>query len=259
MPTDRESPERNPAWLQLLKSYRIFVGFAIVSGSFGLAGYLWFAGMPEIDIVITQNMKVGALALALSVPPGVLVARPIVDWLYSVPYRYLVVLGLEDNAGVWKIPPKSWSDLEVENQLHRFDETRMPLYSCQSFDPEKLKAVGTWRGTLSDRDLLRALHKIDECRNILETDAQRGFAIESQAFSIVRSATRSATMSVVETFEAGTLPDEGEGISDAIEKALAEYDLEADLEDIEVEETESADPIADDLDQEFVQEASADD
>jgi len=244
MTKDSTESEGQPAWLELVVAYRLFIGGFLSLGLLGLLAYVLLVGVPAISI--GQNLKVAFFALFFTVPVGAIAAKPIVNWLYSSQYRYLVVLGLDDQAGVWKLSPSAWADLDVtEGSLHQFEVTEAPLYSARSFDPEALEAVGTWRGSLSDRDLLRALSKVDECRGMLEDDAKRGFAIETQAFTIVRSATREAVRSVVDTFESGTLPDEGDAIAESIDDAIEQFDLDSDAEAIESEPAVSDDVRSD--------------
>ncbi|WP_181687318.1 hypothetical protein [Halorhabdus salina] len=259
MTPDTDTSESRPHWLELVVAYRLFIGVFLSIGLLGAIGYVWLNGFPKI--VIGQNAKVAAFALFLSVPTGALIARPIVSWLYSTTDRWLVVLGLSDNAGIWRLPPADWSDLEVtKGQLHQFEVTKEPMYCAVEFDRDELEATGTWRGTLSDRDLLRALSKVDECRGQLEDDAKRGFAIETQAFTIVRSATREAVRSVIDTFEDGTLPDHGDGLDAAISEAIEQYDLETEIEsnlDDDADARDVAEQVGDDLPDDF-QEAPAD-
>ncbi|MFC6976525.1 hypothetical protein ACFQL1_20490 [Halomicroarcula sp. GCM10025709] len=88
---------------------------------------------------------------------------------------------------------------------------------------------------------MRALQAVEECRGQLEEDAKRGFAIESQAFTIVRNATRKAVFRIVETFEKGTLPDEGESITEEIDGAVERFGLERLIRHAETDDSPESD------------------
>jgi len=257
-----QTDQSRPAWLELVIAYRLFIGAILSLALIGVIGYVWINGVPEISIGTTG--KVVLVSLFLAVPTGAILARPVVRWLYHKDSRYLVVLGLHDEAGVWELSPAAWSKLDVvEGELNHWQEARVPLYGATEFDPDTLEARGTWRGSLPDRDLARSLIKVDEIRQVLEDDAKRGFAIETMSFTIVRNATRDAVKSVVKTFERGTLPDEGEAIGDRIDQAIERFDLEKTVEN-ELPDGEFSENIRSQVDLEGVpddadQEASADD
>ena len=259
--TDDPSPSpdpKTPTWLTIAIAYRLWIGLLFSIFAIGAVVYFWINGVPEIEV--PQWVRVAAVALLITVPLGALFSKPVVDWLYQPNDRFLVVLGVTDSAGLWRITPKGWADLEVtKGELHKIEEAQKPLYTATKFESDEWQAEGTWRGTLSDRDLLRSLAKVDECRGMLERDAKRGFAIETQSFTIIRSATREAVRSVVETFRRGSLPDQGDGIDDKIEDAIESYDLEKEIDrqinddgefSEDVEEMVDLDGVPDDADQE---------
>lgn len=133
-----------------------------------------------------------------------------------------------DGAVFW-LPIDDFHELEV--LVGELNQVGPELYFGKQVDLDSLTAEGTWRGTLSDRELLRGLQKVEECRGQLEDDARKGFVLETQAFTILRSAVRSTVSTVIETFESGTLPDEGEGLSNSVDQALDQFDLEERLDD----------------------------
>lgn len=146
---------------------------------------------------------------------------PSVVWVVDVDARY------PGQAGIFAIPSDAWTEFETTDGS--LDWVSPSLVFARNVDLEAKTVEGTWRGTLSDRELLTALSAVKECRETLEKDAKRGFAVESQAWTIVRSATRSAVREIVATFERGTLPDRGESIDDAIDDALDSWGLDRDL------------------------------
>jgi hypothetical protein len=116
-----------------------------------------------------------------------------------------------------------------------------------------MTVVGTWRGTLDDRELARSLQKVRECREQLQQDAQRGFVLETSAFTIVHRAARETSLNVVEMFKSGTLPDQGDSLNEAVDDALEQFDFQDELDDSLLDDVAGVDEASerlDDLDQE---------
>jgi len=130
----------------------------------------------------------------------------------------------ERGGGIYRMPSQRWRQWDVVDG--EVDWVSPSLAFAQAVDLETQTCEGTWIGTLSDRELMRGLQEVYKCREMLEEDAKRGFAVDSQAWVIIRNATRAAVMRVVSTFESETLPDEGESVDDEINKALDQFDLE---------------------------------
>lgn len=204
--------------------------------AFGLivSGLLLYVGF---DPEIPRTVKVFFLALALLSPAGYILGNYIVSLLWTTTYIYLVDLdAAETDGAIYRFPFDTFREIETtDGQL---DRVSPHFYIGKNVDLENLTVDGTWRGTLSDRELLRQLQKVEECRGILEDDAKRGFVIESQAWTIIRGATRKAVLSVVSTFERGSLPDDGNGINQEIDAALDQFDLDRHIRD----ETDTPEP-----------------
>jgi hypothetical protein len=90
---------------------------------------------------------------------------------------------------------------------------------------------GTWRGSLSDGEMLRALSLVKEVRGDLEKRAKRGERIRNNAFTLIRGATQGEVERIVETFEEGTLPSGGEEFESHIEDVLSDFDLDEPVTD----------------------------
>jgi len=73
------------------------------------------------------------------------------------------------------------------------------------------------------------------------TDDEVRRAIEAQAFTIIRNATRKAVLRIVSTFERGSLPDEDEGLTDEIDSAIEQFGLERKIHETEENETGESD------------------
>lgn len=212
----------------------IAVGFA--AGAVGL-----YAGFePEIP----RFWKIALAAGIAMLPVGFVAGNKVIDLLYNPSWIYLVDLAAAEETGaLHRFSEADFRDLEVtDGQL---DRLAPGLYVGKSVDQELMTVDGTWRGTLTDRELLLSLRKVRECRGQLEDDARRGFVLRSSAFTIVRRAVRETTKSVVATFERGTLPDDGEAMTNAIDAELEEFgisdDLDETIEDLAAERKERSD------------------
>jgi hypothetical protein len=201
---------------------------------------------------VPRWVKLALIVAILVSPSGLWAARYIIGLLPDPHMIWLVdVDAREPDASLFRFPARDFAELEViEGELHQAGPS---LYFGKAVNIEEMTVVGTWKGTLSDRELLTAISKIDECRGTLEDDAKRGFQIETQAFSIIRSATRSAVRSVVATFEKGTLPDEGQGLGEEIDKALEQFDLDKEIRHTDDDKSasdqeEAGDDLVDHLD-----------
>jgi hypothetical protein len=217
----RDHPD-DPRWFRAL--VWVLVRGKIVLGAAALVviGLLMVTGTS-----IPRPVKLGGIAFIISMfTVGSWTARKAAELFDGPGWVWLVDVDLLelDGAGIYRWPRPKWQDVQVtEGELYW---SAPNLAFGKNVDLEANTVDGVWPGTLDDRELMIALSKLHEMRNILEEDAQRGFAIETQLFSIVRSSTRQAVMSVVDTFERSTLPDEGEGINRAIDDAIDQFDID---------------------------------
>jgi hypothetical protein len=189
--------------------------------------------IPEVP----RRAKLVFFTFAFLSPFGYWTGSYIVSLLYDPNIIYLMDLDARTlDGGLYALPYIDFRELTIldenGNPNDAYDITKLTpnLYVGKSVDLEAATVQGTWRGTLDDRDLARSLQKVRECRGQLLEDAQRGFIIETSAFSIVRNASRSATLDVVETFKTGTLPDDGSSINEAVDDALEDFGLEEELD-----------------------------
>lgn len=248
-----EQPTTRELVFDLVKSRMLTIAALIV---FVTSVAVFFGVSPTVPRWLRLAMIVGLLVS----PAGLWAGGYIIKLLPDPHMVWLLDLEARDpEAALYQFPARDFAELNVlEGEL---DQCAPSLYIGKQVNLEEMTVVGTWRGTLSDRELLRALSKIDECRGQLQEDAQRGFAIESQAFTIIRGSVRDATRTIVSTFENDTLPDRGEGIEQRVDDALEQFelddrfddDLEVDADDLgndgldDQEETADPDPLADDV------------
>jgi len=216
------------------------VGVLLVSGGIALS--------IGLDLSIPRWVRlVGFTAIAFA-PFGFIFGNWLVGILHDPNYQYLVDLdATRTDGGLYQLPPEDFRELEVTDENGNpeapYDITQLApsLYAGKQIDLDELTCVGTWRGTLDDRELARSLRKVRECRGQLQEDAQRGFVLETSAFTIVRSAARGAALDVVEMFQSGTLPDQGASINEAVDNALEDFGFEEEVESTLEDLSERAD------------------
>jgi len=130
----------------------------------------------------------------------------------------------DDAAGLYKIPQTQWGDLDVTDGS--LWNPTPSLYFGKGYDSEEMTVEGTWRGSLSDGEMIRALSLVKEVRGDLENRAKRGEWIRNNAFTLIRGAAQGEVERIVETFEEGTLPSGGEEFESQIDDALSDFDLD---------------------------------
>lgn len=225
----RSRPWHESAEIFISKNFWRIIG----AGAIGFIAFIYID--PEIPATPRYAEVVFWTVILGSAPAYVLSARA-VDMLHN-PFG-VVLLDIdarESDAAIWNVPQKRWEETEVvEGDLYRLDAAQT-MYAGKQYDPESRTVEGTWRGTMSDMELLRAQEKIAECRGQLEDYAKEGFTIEVQKTSIVRGAVRDISRTVIGSLEEGTIYN-GEKIGEAVDEATAKYDF-----DSEREETEAAD------------------
>lgn len=224
-------PPRFELALDFLKA-RLLSIVAIVSV---VAGFLMVIGF---DISLARWQKIAAFTAIAFLPVGAFLGKYLTSLLYNPRSIFVVDLDASRVDGaLFEFPYDDFRELTVTdedgNKHPGYSMTQLTpnLWTAKNVDLENSRAIGTWRGTLDDRELVRALGKIKECRGMLQEDAQRGWAIENSGFSIVRHAAQDEIRTVVETFESGTLASDGESVTEAIDTALSDHGLDEDLPD----------------------------
>ena len=225
-PETREEP---PAYVRLTEWARARYPQLVVAG----AVLSTVAIAVGVDVEIPRFARIAILAGLFVLPLGWLTGKKVVDMLYDPSFVWLVDLDARVlDGGIYRLPPDEFRELDVLdddefiNPSYELTQLSPSLYVGKQVDLDDMTVVGTWRGTLDDRELTRALRAVHECRGQLQQDAQRGFILESSAFVVVRRATRNTVERVVELFEDGSLPDSGDGIERAIDKELEEFGLD---------------------------------
>ncbi|ARS89646.1 hypothetical protein B1756_07780 [Natrarchaeobaculum aegyptiacum] len=219
---------------------------AIILGAASVALMLGFSPNVSTEVLLV------ALCLGWGLVAGYPVSGVVIDKIGDEPGVFVVDVAaetLEHDSGLYWMPYTEFVEYDVLDGS--LDQVAPFLYFARNVDSEAMTMEGTWRGTLTDRELLAALSAVKECRGMLEEDARRAFALETNLWSVVYRASKHATKSVVRTFEEGLLPDEGEGVDRAVSDAMEQFDLErmADrLDDENADLEELVDAAGDDQD-----------
>lgn len=242
-------------WEKLLDHLPMLFLTGLGVGTFGAVLLGW---------TVPRWLRIFALAAFAA---GLLVGQPtatkVRELLWNPDDVYIIDLDATSRTGaLYREPSQQFREWDVEDG--QLDWWSPNLVAAKDVDFQNRTAVGTWRGTLTGRQLLAALDAVEECRGALEDQARRGRRIETQGFVIVRTAAVRATKQVIRTFERGTLPDEGEGLTAAIDDTLEELGLERRLDRLEEDPDQDQETDLDldlsDLDRQTrPQEAAADD
>ncbi|QSG06086.1 hypothetical protein [Halapricum desulfuricans] len=165
------------------------------------------------------------------------------DWVYLVDLDARTV-----DMAIYRMPPHELARVDVlEGDLAKPSPR---IYLGKAVDLDARTCKGTWPGTLDDRELLASLHAVRRCRGKLEEDAKKGFALRSNLHAIVRQATRKNVLQVVETFERGALPGDGQHIDESVTESIDSFDVESAVDlDVDLPDDLDADDLGlDDLD-----------
>lgn len=243
---DRIKAERPPTyWGLLFDLFKARLGTILIAVGLFAGVVVYF----QFDLSVPRRVRLAGFTFLFILPLGYIIGNYIKNLLWDPNYVYLVDLDAADVDGaLYQFPFDHFRQLEVLNG--ELCQLTTHLYTGKEVDLEAGTAVGTWRGTLDDRELLRCLQKVAECRGTLEDDAKRGFVLETSAFMIISQAARESVLHIVRMFQKGSLPDDGAALNAEIDAALEAYGLEDKVEEIadtEAGDVEAAadDPIAD--------------
>jgi hypothetical protein len=212
-----DQPTRTELFVEFVQ--RRFLSLVFVT----LAGLLLVS---MFGLSVPTEATVALLSMLGAAPVGYFAFGRIRTQLPTPPMVYLVDVELlqDDDAGLWRIPESNWGDLDVTDGS--LWNPAPSLYFGKGYDAEEMTVRGTWRGSLSDGEMLRALSLVKEVRGDLEKRAKRGERIRNNAFTLIRGATQGEVERIVETFEEGTLPSGGEEFESHIEDVLSDFDLD---------------------------------
>ena len=133
-------------------------------------------------------------------------------------------------TGFWELSPSAWELVDVvDGQVYKTDGTKWPMIFVEAFDPEELRAVGTWRGSKSDRELLRWEKELAELRQDIEPDADQSIDLELSVASRVRKAVKAIGQAIIEEHAEATTY-EGEKVADVLSELRQDVEEDAGAE-----------------------------
>lgn len=192
---------------------------------------------------MTRFRALFLLACAALSPYGYVFGSWLSGWLYDQMTIFVIELRVEEegSGALHEFPPGDFEEWDcVEDSL---DQWAPFLYCARAVDYENQAFTGTWRGSLTDRELLIALSQVRKCRGMLETDAKVGFAYSQYVDLIVPRGVRETVSKISSWKNEHRLPDEGEALDEAIDEVMGEFGL-ADV----VEQVDSFEDVADNID-----------
>ncbi|WP_255148997.1 hypothetical protein [Halorarius halobius] len=218
----------------LLTAYKTWIALGLAAVV--VADATGYISLPTVEV--SRPVKIMLLGALGGLLLGWAPASRIVKWLYDPPTVWLLeVDAREDDVALYKLSPQQFSELDVlHGELHRLS-AKHELWECQAYIPDRNTAIGTWRGSASDMELIADRERIDELRSHLEQQAQKGLSIRIKVGSIVRDAVHDITDELTAQYEGITIY-RGEKVQTAVNDALDDYDLldEETSDDEEVEE-----------------------
>jgi hypothetical protein len=225
-----EEPYRRPTKfelvLDLIKSRFIPIALLLLGAGVALAYF-------DVSLEVPRWAKLAGLTFIALAPVGFIAGNYITGLLWNPNHIFLVDLDARViDGGLYRFPYSDFREITVTDENgngeapYEMTQLTPSLYVGKSVDLEEMTVIGTWRGTLDDTELVRALGKIRECRGQLQDAAQRGQAIENSAFSLLHGAAQDEIRHIVDSFADGTLASEGESIANAVEQAIEEQGFE---------------------------------
>jgi hypothetical protein len=215
--------------VELLVAYKPPITL-LLAGAAG-AVYAGVIDAPAIELPsVGRELKLLILAGLASAILGWIPASKVVKWLYSPEWTYLLETDARENdIALYKLSPQQWADLEVlHGELYQL-QASVAVYEARAYVPDRNTAIGTWRGSASDMELIQERERIDEIRETLELEAQRGLSIRMKISSIVRTAVANATRQRLKDEESVTMYS-GESIERAVQEAISEEGLSDEIE-----------------------------
>lgn len=226
--------------IDLIKAFRLYIFLTFA----GVVTALWYyqPDLPNLSLQTEVAIIAGIGAFALGYVP----AWALLNYLHNPPKRYIISLGLSESPpddaelspqafepGIYELTPNAWERVRVlDGNLYQWEGMRWPTYECLGFDREDLEAVGTWRGSKPDSELLRREKEIGELRTNLEQAADHSIDLEIAISSKVRQAVREIGQSMIEEHASATTYD-GEKVAEVLSDIRQDIEEDAGSDQIE--------------------------
>lgn len=196
--------------MAFIRRHKWALSIAAVVSALIMLTVAWYMrpSMPDLPMAVEVAILAGVGAFALGYVP----AWGLLNLLHNPPKRYVVCLGLSDEPaeqhdlppeaaepGIYELSPAAFERVTcLADELYHWNSMEYPTYEALAFDKEELEAVGTWRGSKSDRELLRREREIDELRANLEQAADYSVDLEISISSKVRQAVKEIGRAIIE-------------------------------------------------------------
>jgi hypothetical protein len=231
--TGRQRSESGSIRDWLADNLLLTIGAAMVVG-----GLVTFLG---VDVAIPRFWYVFGLSAVVVSPVGWIVGLKAKEFLIDPNNIWVVDLDARYTDGaLYRFPYSDYREFDVVDG--EVDQVTPNLAIAKEVDIDAGEMRGCWRGTLTDRELLTALEMVHVCRGQLEDDARIGFTLKNRLWAVVRSATADSVRRIVETFEAGSLPDSGDSLHKHVDEAIDHHDVDQfvdDLPDVDLDPEEA--------------------
>ncbi|RZN60859.1 hypothetical protein [Methanonatronarchaeum sp. AMET6-2] len=112
-----------------------------------------------------------------------------------------------------------------KGELHREKTENGDIYICRQFNPEKMEATGTWRGSINDLELLRQQEKISLIQGRLESMAREGLKTRIHLPSLVRDSVNQIVSEMTSHIERKMIY-KGEYIEKVVNQTIKKYEEE---------------------------------
>ncbi|MFC7057991.1 hypothetical protein [Halovenus salina] len=213
--------------VELLTAYRNWIGLLTVLLLLSFVALWWAGALPSVTV--PESVQATMLAVIGAAALGYLPASRTLDYLHDPPKRFVVCVGMAPEQadeydlppraflpGLYELSPAAWDRVRsLDGDLYQWSEMKWPTYEVQAFDEDSFQAVGTWRGSKPDSELLRREKEIVDLRTNLEQAADTSIDTELSISSKVRQATRAIGQALIsEHAEASTY--EGEQVAEVL-------------------------------------------
>lgn len=200
--------------------------------------------------------ELAAMLVVLGVVAGYFAAGKIWDLLPEQRGIFIPCIEAENTEKIelWELTEDQWEDLTVEDgTLNELPECKYRAYEAVSYDPETNTAVGTWRKSKANSELVGhnevsdAIEEIAELRGAYERIVRRGDKIYRRIGSIIRVLDRERARDQNRALEGHTTPSlGGRTVEDVIDDQLGDLAPGHLKNDDQTDEEAIADDLIDD-------------
>jgi len=234
-PPERPRPSKLEMVMDLIRERLLtLVGIGLLV--IGAAAYF------GLDVQLSRGQRLVAWSVVFTAPYAWIFGMWFVGWFWEPTIVYLIDVDARDpeDGALYRLPLEEFQDLEVaEGDLEQWAPR---LYAGKNVDVDDWYAVGTWRGSATDRELLAHLPAVYLVRNELEPRARKWDRLAPQLPWLIRQEARDEAAFMLESLEDLVLPS-------AVDGGSARERLEEQLEDEEERDDHVEELRAEDVDE----------